>query len=201
MSPAVDRDAVVVLGDEVLVAVVLHQSRDAVERRSQQIRFELVGARLADHRIFEPRRRLDEIEQRRPLRAERAAIGRMIRVALDMDDLGGLALLQVALRVHDDAARHRAIRTGVAGLGGIGELERADRFGVRRLDLAEAEGSRAPCPQRPAPAVPRNWRRESSKFIARYPPVDRAIAVAASDVLDRGNRSKPQSPNERFMVC
>src|SRR5215813_1525988 len=63
----------------------------------------------------------------------------MVGVTLDMDDLRLLTLLQIALRIHDDAACHGAVRAGVAGLGGVGEFKWPDRFRISRLYPIKAE--------------------------------------------------------------
>src|SRR3989442_13673440 len=63
-----------------------------------------------------------EIEQARALGAKRAAIHRMIRIALDVNDLGRSILGLVAEAVHQEAAADRAVWTGVACLRGACEL-------------------------------------------------------------------------------
>ena len=140
---------------------------------SQETRSNLSEPGLRTIGYFSARLGLDEVEQRRALRAQRAAIGRMVGVALDMDDLGLLALLQVALRVHDDAAGDRAVGAGVAGFGGVGELESADRLRHGRLRSRRSQRRQAPYPQHPRRSPSRNWRRESSMFIACYLPLNR----------------------------
>src|SRR5580692_10866908 len=138
-EPPVHRGAVGVLGDEVFVAIVLHQARDAVERIVPGDALELVGARLAHHRIFQARLGMDDVEQRGALWAQRAAIGRMIDVAFDVDDVGLLTLRKVALGIHDDAAGDGTISAGVAGFGGADELEGPYRRGVRGFDASKSE--------------------------------------------------------------
>jgi hypothetical protein len=86
---------------------------------------------------------MDEVEQCCTFRAERAAIDRMVHIALDMNDFRGLALGQVALGIQDDAARHRAIGAGVAGLSRARELEGPDRRRIGGFDIAEP-----PCTER-----------------------------------------------------
>ena len=110
-------DAVVVRLDEVGVAVVLHQPRDALHREVPGDLLELVGAGLAVHRALHPDRRADVVDRRRALRAERAAVDRVVAVALDVDDLH-LARLGLALGGEDHhAAAHRAVGAGAAGFG------------------------------------------------------------------------------------
>src|SRR6185369_17181439 len=99
----------------------------------------LLAAGLANLRILGPRLRLDEVQQRRTLRAQRAAVGGMIGIPLDMVNLRLLALLHIAAAVHDDAAGNRAIGAGVARLGRLRELERPDVGGDLSLRLAETE--------------------------------------------------------------
>ena len=142
-SPPVDRRPILVPGDEILVPVLLHQRRDAVER---EIPGDLLERACAGGAIFgdlEAVRRMHDVEQRRPLRAERAAVDRMVRVALDMDDVRDRVLGPVAEPVDQDAAGDRAIGAGVARLGGGGELERPHRRGERLACAAEAQSSQA----------------------------------------------------------
>src|SRR2546422_8833459 len=58
----------------------------------------------------------------RALGAERAAIHRMIWIALDVNDLGRSILGLVAEAVHQETAADRAVRTGVACLRGACQL-------------------------------------------------------------------------------
>src|SRR5690606_34715594 len=120
--PAVDRRAGVVELDQVGVAVVLHRARDAVQRLVPGDVLEAVAARAADARTGQAGLGLDVVLERRALGAERAAVGRVVGVALDVDQLGLFAGREVAARVHDDPARHRAVGADVAGFGGGGEL-------------------------------------------------------------------------------
>src|SRR5262249_32608217 len=84
---------------------------------------------------------MNEIEQTRTLRAKRPAIGRMVGVTLDMDDVSLLAFRAIAFLIKGDAACDRAIRTGVAGLGRIGELEGPDHLSVSELSVAKSKRS------------------------------------------------------------
>ena len=74
---------------------------------------------------LQARRRVHDIEQRRALRAQCAAVHRMIRIALDVDDVGRGVLGAIAKAVDQNPASDRAIGAGVAGLGGGRQLERA----------------------------------------------------------------------------
>ncbi len=85
-QPAVDRGAVGVLGDEVLVPVVLHQPGDFAERLVPGNALPFVGAWCAVFRVLEPVRAVDEVHQPRALGAQGPAVHRMVRVALDVED-------------------------------------------------------------------------------------------------------------------
>ena len=65
----------------------------------------------------------------------------MVRIALDMDDVGRGVLGAVAKAVDQDAAGDGAIGAGVARLGRGGQLERPDGSGQRRAGVAEAKRS------------------------------------------------------------
>src|SRR5207248_7395955 len=67
-QPAVDRDAIAVLGDEVLVAVFLHQLGDALDREVPRHPLEFVRARLAMHRILQTVDAVHVAERRRAAR-------------------------------------------------------------------------------------------------------------------------------------
>ncbi len=92
-GPAIDRSARRVLRDEVGVAIVFQMPCNAVERIFPGNLLELGRTRLAYLWILQAGLRLDEVLQCRTLRAKRAAIGRVIRIAFDMDQLGLLAFL------------------------------------------------------------------------------------------------------------
>ena len=99
------------------------------------VREQLRNAGITDMRIER------RVEQRRALRAERAAIGRVVGIALDVGDLGLLALGEVALGIEDDAAADRAIGAGVARLGEARELVGSDRCCVSCFGFRETERS------------------------------------------------------------
>ena len=81
---------------------------------------------------------VDEIQQSRALRAERAAVDGMIGIALDVIDRRLGVLRTVAQAVHEYAAGHRAVGAGIAGLGGPRQLELTH---LRERNL----GSKAEC--------------------------------------------------------
>ena len=107
--------------------------------KSQETSLEFVRARRAIFGDLEPGRRVDDVEQRRSLRAERAAIDRMVGIALDVDDVGHRILGSVAKAVDQDAAGDGAIGAGVAGLARGRELERPHRSCERLAGEAEAQ--------------------------------------------------------------
>jgi hypothetical protein len=74
---------------------------------------------------------MDEVDQARALRAERAAIDRVVGIAFYMNDAGFGVLGVVAQSLHQDAAAYRAVRARVAGFSGARQLVLAD-FGKRR---------------------------------------------------------------------
>src|SRR5205807_5257093 len=137
-----DRGSGSILGDEVLVAVLLHKRGDTVQREVPGDLLELVAARRPVSRSFQPGGRMDHIEKRRAFRTERAAIHRMVRVTLDVDDVGSRVLGAVAQTVNEDAAGDRAIGASVAGLGRGRELERPDGSGERLAGRAKSDGAK-----------------------------------------------------------
>src|SRR5262249_3314290 len=106
-------------------------------------------------------------------------------------DVGFLALREVALRVHDDAAGDRTVGAGVAGLCGADQLEGPDRGGLRRLHIAEAERSerrtRKPRAGARKKAAPR-------ELHIHGPSLLRTFAPAGGRSADQ--RSRRDRPNE-----
>src|SRR5690606_40664042 len=98
-GPAVDRGAGGVGLDQVGVAVVLDGARDAVQRLVPGDVLEAVAARAADARPGQAGRRLDVRLERRALGTERSPVGRVVGVALDVQQFGGLAGGEVAARI------------------------------------------------------------------------------------------------------
>src|SRR5262249_56512696 len=80
-------------------------------------------------RVPQPTGRVHHIEKCRSFRTQSPAVDRMIRIALDVDDVGGGVLRTVAEAINENTAGDRAIGAGVAGLGRSGELERSDGSG------------------------------------------------------------------------
>src|SRR5690606_4523912 len=139
--PAIHRAAGRVPRHEIRVAVLLQQPRDAVERLVPRNTLPTVRARRAVLGVLQPARAVDEIDESRPLRAQRAAIDRMIRIALDVEDRRLRVLRAIAERIHENPAGHGAVRARVPRLGRFRELEVP---GARdRLARREAEQRRA----------------------------------------------------------
>src|SRR6266704_16339 len=86
---------------------------------------------------------MHEIEQARALGAKRAAIHRMIRIALDVNDLGRSILGLVAEAVHQETAADRAVRTGVTCLRGACQLVLA--YLGKHLGRRESQYPKARC--------------------------------------------------------
>ena len=63
----------------------------------------------------------------------------MVGIALDISDLRLLALRQIPLRIHDDAATYGTICTGVARFGRSFEFPGANGGRISSLNIAEAE--------------------------------------------------------------
>ena len=146
-EPAVDRRPVLVEGDEVLVPILLHQLGDSVEREIPGDFLEFARARRAIFRDFEAAWRMDDVEQRRSLGAQCAAIDRMVRIALDVNDVGYRILGAIAERIDQDAAGDGAIGARVARLGRRRQLERPHRCGQSLTHPAEAKSAQARCGQ------------------------------------------------------
>src|ERR1700730_5108599 len=86
-------------------------------------------------------RAVDEVEQSRTLRAQGAAVDRVIRIALDVEDARLGILRAIAEAVHENATGDRTVRARVARLGGARELELAhfgNRSGGREAKQGEA---------------------------------------------------------------
>src|SRR3984885_15580658 len=90
---------------------------------------------------------MDDVEQRRSLGAQCAAIDRMVRIALDVNDVGHRVLGAIAERVDQDAAGDGAIGARVSRLGRRRQLERPHRCGQTLPLSAEAESAEARCGQ------------------------------------------------------
>ena len=136
---AVDDAALIVALAERGVARVLELAREPVHRRVPVDLFPLGRARPAQQRLVPQPRADGELHLRRTLRAERPAVDGAVGVALDVDD--GVLGVQAAAAVDvgDGPAADRAVRADRPVLGGVADLELADR-GVRRPQI-EAEGA------------------------------------------------------------
>ena len=85
--------------------------------------FPMVGPGPAHLRLQQSAVVEDLLHQRRPLGAERAPIGRVVRIALHVDDLRCDVLRFVAEGVDDDSASDSAIGAGGPSLGRPVDLE------------------------------------------------------------------------------
>jgi len=110
-QPAVDQLALLVAFDEVGVAVVLEQAGDARIGLVPGDALPFVGAGLAHFGVSQALFAVDVVDQPRPLGTERTTADRMIRVALDVEDLRLDVLGAVAQAVHQDATAHRTVGT------------------------------------------------------------------------------------------
>src|SRR5690606_6854242 len=123
-GPAINGGTVPVSLDEVRVAIFLHEPRDAIHREIPSYALELVGARLAIHRVFHPRLRPDVIDRSRALWAKRTPIYRVIRVALNMCHLKLAAIFLIWRGKNHHPATHGTIRTDCAGFLRMSKSER-----------------------------------------------------------------------------
>ncbi len=103
-----------------------------------------------------------------PFRAQRAAIDRVVRVTLDMDDFE-LALTRVVRRrIDQHAAAHRAVRAGGARFLGLNEPEEASPGPIPAPQPLRSRGHRSRClPRRPRPV--HELSSETSMFMGRLP--------------------------------
>src|SRR5205823_341585 len=140
-QPAVDGQALRRLRHEIRVPLLLHELGDTIERVIPGDRLPAIGAGRAVLRMRQAARAVDEVDQSSTLRAQGAAIDRVIRIALDMEDARSGIFRAIAEAVHENAAGDRTIRARVAGLGGARELELAhfgNRSGGREAQQGEA---------------------------------------------------------------
>ena len=123
-QPAVDRCAGR-SGNEVLVPVVLHQPGDLCKCLVPRNSFPITGARGAVFRVLEPIRAVDEVHQAGALSGTgyRGSPDGPGRLRCGRWTTRRFRLVPQA--VHDQAATHRAVRAGIAGLGTAGQLELA----------------------------------------------------------------------------
>src|SRR5882724_2642392 len=143
---AVDRVSGGVLFNEVFVAGLLNAGSDFVDSVVPGNVLPVGGAGPANLRLHQTPVVHNFLLQRGTLGAECAAVGRMIGVALDMDDLSGDILRAVADGVDDSAATHGAIRTSGAGLGGATDLQGAKlRIGGLQIEAENGCGCSPDC--------------------------------------------------------
>src|SRR5690606_26913544 len=77
-------------------------------------------------RVLEPVGAVDEVDQAGALRAQGAAVDRVVGIALDVDDVALGILPAFAQRVHQQPAGDRTVGADVAGLGHARQLVLAD---------------------------------------------------------------------------
>ena len=143
-QPAVHRLPLGVFFDEVGVAVGLHQVGDAIERVIPGHPRPFAAAGLADLRVLQAAGAVNEVQQARAFGAQGAAVDRVVGVTFDVNDALRDILRRIALAVHDHPTADRAVRAGVAGFMGVGELEVAHLFGKgRRRGHAQRAQARA----------------------------------------------------------
>jgi hypothetical protein len=128
-EPAVDALALVVLLDEVGVAIVLEQARDAFVGFVPADALPLVAAGFTHLGVLQALVRMDVVQRPCTLGAQRAAADGVVGVALDVEDPGLGVLGAVAQAVHQHAAAHRAVGAVVAGFLGAQQLVLAGQCG------------------------------------------------------------------------
>src|SRR5260370_36845395 len=100
---------------------------------------------------------MHDIEERRALRTQRPAVHRVIRIPLDMDDVGLRVLRAVAKAIDEDAASDGAIGAGVAGLRRRRQLEGPNG---RRQSLAGSAETKS---------AKTRGRQTSGRAVGKYP--------------------------------
>src|SRR5690606_36150558 len=125
-QPAVDQPALLVMGLEILVAVILHVPCDTGQRLVPADALPIVGERLAHLGVLDPRFALDEVQHAGTARAQRATADRMIRVAFDVENFINDVDRLVTTRIEQHAATHRAVGTDGARHARGTELEMTD---------------------------------------------------------------------------
>jgi hypothetical protein len=125
--------------DEAFIARLLHPPGDLVDHPIPALLLPAIGARGAVKRASQATFAEDVVFERDAFGAERAAIDRMVGVALDVDDGGARDVFgPVPERVDDHAATDRAVGAGRSRLGRARNLQLADGR-VSRGEI-EAEG-------------------------------------------------------------
>src|SRR5262249_17659762 len=122
---AVYRAAVGVLFDECLVARLLHQLADLVDRLVPGDVFPVIGAGPPDLRLQQAPLVQNVLFERCALRAEGAAVDGMVGVAFNMDYLRRNVLGLVANGVNDHSAAYRTVGARRTGLARARDLERS----------------------------------------------------------------------------
>src|SRR5205085_6713664 len=135
---AIDRVPLVILCNERRIARVFNLPRDLIESVVPRDVFPMIRTGPPHLRFQEPALIQNILFERSAFRAERAAIDRMIWIALDVHDLRRGVLGSVTQSMDDHAATDRAVGTGRACLGGACDLERLRLRAHRRETEAES---------------------------------------------------------------
>src|SRR5437879_387772 len=121
--PAVDGLAALVLLDKVRVTERLGPRGNFIDRLIPGNVFPMIGAGATHLRLQQTTIVDDVLQQGSALRTKRAAVDGMIGIAFDVNHLWSNVLRAIPNGMDDDAAAHRAIRTGAARLRGAVTFE------------------------------------------------------------------------------
>src|SRR5258708_19115311 len=145
-----------ILLDESLIARLFHPRRDFVDRIVPRNILPFGATGSAHQGLQQAPIVHDLLLQRGTLRAQRAAVGRMIGVALDVHHLRGHILRAVANRVDDGAATHRAVRASRARLAAPRYLQRS-QLRVGGLQIKTENGRSGASNSRQLQEVTAGW--------------------------------------------
>src|SRR5262249_8859601 len=126
------------------IARLFHLLGDCVKHPIPALFFPMIGTGSAIERFSQTRVIDNIVLERDAFGAERAAIDRMIRIALDVDHCRACHILRsVAERVYDDAATDCAVWTGRTRFGGARDLQLTHGRVCQREIETESERSHA----------------------------------------------------------
>jgi hypothetical protein len=139
----IDRIFLSIFFDKRLVPRVLDLMRDFIERLIPRNVLPIRSARPPHLRLQQPAIIEDVLLERRSLRTQCAAVGRVVGVAFDVHYLRRNVLRLVSDGIDDRAATHRTIRTRRPRLTGSGDFEDSE-LRVSGLEIEpKYSGSRA----------------------------------------------------------
>jgi hypothetical protein len=118
----------------------------------------------------------------------------MIRIALDMDDIGTRILGAVAHAVDENAAGDGTIGAGVAGLGGRRQLERPNRSRKRLTGITKSQSTKAGSSQ----SRPREFYETSASQVHDHAPVTMDAAIQRANSARYENNSRPWRDKDYF---